>query len=100
MATQVKKIDIKSFISSNNITSVYPKVLVNTNGYPYICFQKADATTENVYFSKNASTLVSAGQEINRDFMAKFQLVETTNAQGEMRLKFSSSASIDVDDLF
>lgn len=100
MTTQVQKIDVKQFIASNNITGVNPVVLKNINGYPYICFQKQDGTTENIYFSKNAAQTVNAGDKISREFFAKFQLVETTNAQNETRLKFSSLASIDVDDLF
>lgn len=80
-------ISVKSFCKDKGFVSVAKCVRVNSNGYPYITFINSLNEAENVYFSKKASQDVTEGELVDMNFLKKFEVFETTNAQGETRMK-------------
>lgn len=58
-----KKLEILSvgdFLRKEKITSVGKFVRTNVNSYPYITVERANGSTENVYFSKNSRVAANA----------------------------------------
>jgi hypothetical protein len=103
MADVLSTIGVQDFMKMNLFTSVVKVVRENANNYPYITFITGDNVAENIYFSKNASTLVGAGETIARGFFDPFMIGYVTNANGEKRTKLVSqgeSNRITADDLF
>ena len=103
MADKLNTIGVQEFMKFNNFISVVKAVRENANAYPYVTFITADNKAENVYFSKNASTLVNAGKTIARGFFDPFMIGYTTNANGEERIKLvaqGESLRITAEDLF
>ena len=95
--------DVKSFMISSGFVSVVKTVRTNSNGYPYITFLTADNKAENVYFSKNAATMVASGDVIARGFFEPFRVAEVANADGEVRTKLvaqGDSLRANLEDLF
>lgn len=91
----------KAYCGDTGVTAVNPVVRVNTNNYPFITILRGEEA-ENIYFSKKASALVDAGQDI-KSLLKDLYLVETTNASGDIRLKLSfrgDSQYVDIDELF
>lgn len=78
---------IQEFVTERNIASIAQEVRVNKNGYPFVTFIDGDNKAENVYFSKNASASVEAGQPIQKGFFNELYIATVTNAQGEERIK-------------
>lgn len=94
---------VKDFMTQNGFTQVVRIVKESQNHYPFVTFITADNKAENVYFSKNASKLVSAGVEIVKGFFDKFSIANIENAAGEKRIKLVSQGEglrLNVDDLF
>jgi hypothetical protein len=59
----------------------------NVNGYAYLTFINKDNQAENIYFSKGASEELMEGQVVDKDFLANYEIMDTTNADGEVRTK-------------
>jgi hypothetical protein len=90
----------KSFCASTGVTAVSP-VRSNTNGYPFVTILRGNEA-ENLYFSINASSDVSDGQDI-KSIANDLFVTDTINATGEPRQKLSfrgNSAYTNIDDLF
>ncbi len=93
-------ISVKEFAKSNNFTSIAPAIRSNYNGYLYITFIDASNKAENVYFSKASSAGLGAGQLVTKELLSSHQVAETTNAEGEKRMKLvSNSARVSIDSL-
>ena len=65
---------------------------VNKNGYKFITFCKKDADgklvdAENIYLSKALAEEIEAGASVDADALPVY---ETTNADGEVRIKIGS----------
>ena len=86
-------ISVKEFAKSNNFTSIAPAIRTNSNNYPYITFINADNKAENVYFSKSSSAGIGAGQLVTKELLSSYQVAETTNAEGEKRMKLVSNSN-------
>lgn len=103
MANQLSTVSVQEFMKSNNFISVVKIVRENANGYAYITFITEGNKAENIYFSKNASILVNAGETIAMGFFTPFMIGFTTNANGEKRTKLiaqGESNRITAEDLF
>lgn len=83
----MKVVTIAEFAQERGFVSVAQEVRENANGYPYVTFIDADNVAENVYFSKDAATHVTAGQAIDASFLKQHQIAFTENAAGEERVK-------------
>jgi len=102
-SAKLATVSILDFMNSQGFVSCVKAVRTNSNTYPYITFLTADNVAENVYFSKNASKLVGAGDVIAKGFFTPFMAAETTNAEGEKRWKIVSqgeSNRVSIEDLF
>ena len=92
---------IKEFAQLKGFTTIAPNVRSNTNNYPFITFINAKNEAENVYFSKKASSLVKAGEAITKDMLKTYQIGETHNEAGELRIKLiSNSERLDLNTLW
>jgi hypothetical protein len=78
---------LKQYCSEQGFTAVFPSVRENTNKYPFITLLKGKEA-ENVYFSINASSEVSAGTPIV-DIFPKLYVTHVENANGEPRTKLT-----------
>ena len=78
---------LASFCQSKGFIETANVIRENGNNYPFVTFMNADNKAENVYFSKNASSLVTAGQMITPEFLKSLQVATTVNAKGEERVK-------------
>ncbi len=92
----------REFVVSGKL-QVNPSIRRNVNGYPYITVldpsKPQGEQAENIYFGKNTSAKVSEMVDI-RGIANDLQVVHTTNALGEQRIKLSMSAYLGADDLF
>lgn len=96
-------VSVKDFMKANSFVQVHKEVRANTNGYPYITFINGKNEAENIYFSKEASKQVKAGDPIAKGFFDNFLTASTTNEAGEERIKLvrsGDSTRLDIDDLF
>jgi len=95
----ISRMSLKSYVAQEGVTAI-SNVKSNTNGYPYVTIV-TDVGADNLYFSKKASSKVSAGDLI-KSFAKDLFVVACQNAQGEDRLKlsFNSEDYSGVDDLF
>jgi hypothetical protein len=80
---------VLAFMRQNGFTQYNANIGVNVNDYPFVTFINADNEAENVYFSKNAAEQISADEAVNGQFLARFVIVDTVNAEGEARTKLS-----------
>ena len=102
-SAKLATISILDFMNSQGFVSCVKAVRTNSNGYPYITFINDENVAENIYFSKNASKLVEAGDTIAKGFFAPFMAAKTTNAEGQKRWKIISqgeSNRVSIEDLF
>jgi hypothetical protein len=97
----MKIIAIREFASSRGITQIIPTVRTNVNGYPYLTMINGKNEAENVYFSKNAATMVVAGSVLSKEELKSLNFATTTNAAGDERTKIvSATERVDIDSLF
>lgn len=102
-SAKLSTLTILAFMNAQGFTSCVKEVRTNANGYPYITFINDENVAENIYFSKNASKLVTTGTAIARGFFTPFMAAQTTNAEGELRWKIVSqgeSNRASIEDLF
>jgi adenylylsulfate kinase-like enzyme len=96
----LKTSTVAELFSSKGIISIVPRIRENSNQYPYVTLINGDNEAENVYFSKEASKLVAAGEPILKGFFDKYQVGYVTNELGEERIKFiSNSARVSIADI-
>lgn len=79
----------KEWCDTRGVTSVFPKVRVNQNGYPF-CTVLMGSEAENIYFSKSAAENLIEDDIISNPLGLK--VVETLNSEGEQRLKLTWSS--------
>ena len=98
------RVPVQEFMKSSGFTSIHKEVRINSNGYPYITFITANNVSENIYFSKKASEMVTEGELVVRGWFDSFKAAEVKNAAGEMRTKLVSANEggnrLDASDLF
>ena len=102
-SAKLQTISVREFMTQQGFVSCVKAIRTNSNSYPYVTFINADNVAENIYFSKNASKMVGAGDVIQKGFFAPFMVAQTTNAEGELRWKIVSMGEgnrIDKEDLF
>jgi hypothetical protein len=80
------KISIQDFAKAKGFIEINKTIRTNTNGYPFVTFINAKNEAENVYFSKGASAQVAEGGNFF-DVAKDYEIGETTNAEGEVRVK-------------
>lgn len=86
--------------SSLNVTAIIPEIRRNTNNYPYITVLKGKdkegkAIAENIYLTKSQSDVT----EFTAEWFKGLNVIHTTNAQGQPRIKLGKGAALDIDDL-
>jgi len=88
-------ITLKAFCAASN-AQMLSDVRINANKYHYIFIDD-----ESLYFSKNGSALVSAGQSI-LTIAKDLYVIDVVNADGEPRQKltFTAPSGTSVADLF
>ncbi len=91
--TELKTKTIKEFITENNFVEFASEVRTNIKGYPYIIFINDKNESTTIYFSKNLAGEYKAGQKLVKGFFDKLQIVYTTNAAGEERIKLAKIGS-------
>lgn len=86
-------IDFKTLVQKGLIRN-YSVLRINTSGYPFVTILNKANRANNLYFSKNSAQSVldtfGEGQDIT-EFLKTAQVVKTTNQDGEVRYKLSSS---------
>lgn len=80
---------IQEFAAEKGFVQFIPTVRANTQGYPFITFIDADNKAENIYFSKAGASTVTVGESVD---LRKFQIGETTNGTGEVRMKLITNS--------
>lgn len=92
---------IQEFAQAKGFVQVANNVRTNTNGYPFVTFINAKNEAENVYFSKDASTKVVAGDPVDKTMLTTHQIAEVTNEAGEVRFKLiGNSERVDLLTIF
>ena len=98
----MKTLSIKEFAQANNIASYALTIRENANGYLFATFISATNEATNIYFSRAMSEKISAGDDTKATLKDHgCVIMETTNADGEMRLKLcGNSERGNIEDLF
>ena len=98
----METMSIKQFAQANNIVEYAKTVRVNANGYLFVTFMNPANEATNIYFSRAMSEKICAGDDVIATFKEhKCTVVETTNADGEVRLKLcGNSERGNIEDLF
>lgn len=93
---------VQAFMKMKNFVSVHKSVRANANGYPFITFINDKNEAENIYFSKAGSEIYGKDMAIERGFFAPLTIVESYNADNELRYKLSigSENRLNVENLF
>ena len=97
--------EVQSFMAAQGFTQVVKVVRENSNKYPYITFITAGNVAENIYFSKGASELVTAGTPIVKGFFSEFCMVQASTANNGLLWKIArkgegNSLRAEASDLF
>lgn len=79
---------LRQFMDARGYDMISEVRISQPNGYPYVTMinSKNPNQVESVWFSKNAAEEVNQGDYLNTDTTFVY---ETTNTQGETRLKLS-----------
>ena len=89
-AKALESISVLEFMRDNAFTQFNKNVGKNVNDYPFVTFITEENKAENVYFSIGASATVDPDTDVvDAKFLNKFVVVETTNADGETRIKLA-----------
>ena len=85
------KTPLLTLIKSKKVTSI-SKLNFNENGYPYLTFLTKDSKSQNLYFGIKSSQVIGGnyakGDTIIQE-LVNADIVQTENAQGEIRYKIS-----------
>ena len=93
----LKTSTVAELFTAKGIKYLVPRVRTNANDYPYITVIDGANVAENIYFSKEASKTLAAGEPVGKGFFDKYQVGYTTNEAGEQRIKFiSNSERVDI----
>ena len=97
-----KAVSLKTVVQQKLVTN-FSEVRTNSSGYPFITFLNGKKAV-NIYFGKRSAEKVAVGMRLGADIdPTNAQIVLSTNAAGEERLKFSlngESAYVAASDLF
>lgn len=95
-------IPVMDFMKSKSFISCHKSVRANANGYPYVTFINDKNVAENIYFSKATGEKYKADQGIEKGFFNSLAIAETTNADGEIRIKLvcTNTTRLSLEDLF
>jgi hypothetical protein len=98
----MKTLSIKEFAQANNIVRYSLQIRENANGYLFVTFTTANREGTNIYFSRAMSEKLSVGDDTRAALKEHgCSIVETTNADGEIRLKLcGNSEHGNIEDLF
>mgnify|MGYP007095799188 FL=1 len=92
----MKKISLKKLVQDRVVTNI-SGLRVNISGYPYVTMLTG-SKSQNVYFGQKTAEIVSdtfsEGDNI-LSFLADAEVIQTENAQGEVRFKLSKNAGSD-----
>lgn len=87
-AQEQKAVSLKTIVEQGVATN-FSAVRTNHQGYPFITFLNGKKAT-NIYFGKRSAEKVAEGDMLGANIdPTTAQVVLTTNANGEQRLKFS-----------
>ena len=89
---------IKAYCGKKGFVEVNPTIKTNVNGYPFVTFINDSNEAENIYFSKRAGLGLTDGQPIG-DVLKGKHIAETTNAEGEIRMKIVSQSRVSIADV-
>jgi hypothetical protein len=90
---------LKDFCKANSVKMISNVKLSAQNKVPYSTFVFED-TTENIYFSKNASELIKEGDSPKAFRDLYINLVEYTDGRASRLKIVSASDYVNVDDLW
>ncbi len=95
-------IPVLDFMKSKSFISCHKSVRANANGYPYVTFINDKNVAENICFSKATGEKYKADQGIEKGFFNSLAIAETTNADGEIRIKLvcTNTTRLSLEDLF
>lgn len=89
----MKSATLKSLVQSGVITNI-SHLRFNSNGFPFVTVLSKDGKSQNLYFGRTTARIVMDNfQEKDNilDFLVDTDIVETENAQGEVRFKISKT---------
>jgi hypothetical protein len=89
--SQIVKTPLAALVKNKIITSI-SKLHFNTNCYPFITMLTKDSKAQNIYFGIKSSQVIGGnyqeGETIIKE-LVNADIVQTENAQGEIRYKIS-----------
>jgi hypothetical protein len=89
--SQIVKTPLASLVKNRTISSI-SKLHFNTNGYPFVTMLTKDSKAQNLYFGIKSSQIIGGnygeGDTIIKELI-NADIVQTENAQGEIRYKLS-----------
>lgn len=97
---KMKQIALKKLVQDRVVTNI-SSLRENENGYPYVTLLVGtpDGTaSQNVYFGQKTATIVSDSFKVGDNILsmlADAQVIETKNADGEIRYKLSINPTSD-----
>lgn len=85
--TAMKTATIKDFCAERGFTQLgnNNSVGITVKGVTFVTFINAENVAENIHFSKGSTAV--AGEAVTKELLEGYQIVYTTNAQGEHRIK-------------
>ena len=92
----MKKISLKKLVQDRVVTNI-SALRVNVSGYPYVTMLTG-SKSQNVYFGQKTAEVVSDTFSVDDNilsFLADAEVIQTENAQGEVRFKLSKNAGSD-----
>lgn len=98
VAQELKTISLIAYCGQKGIVEFNPTISLNVNGYPFVTAINEENESENIYFSKRAGEGLKDGEPIGLNLKGKY-IAETTNAQGELRMKIVSQGRLSIDDV-
>ena len=89
--SEIIKTPLSALVRSRKIAAI-SKLHFNTNGYPFVTLLTKDSKAQNVYFGIKSSQVIGGnygeGDTIIKE-LVNADIVQTENAQGEIRYKIS-----------
>lgn len=96
-----KSVSLRKAFENGVITNI-SKVRENSNHYPYVTVLNG-TKSNNVYFGKKSAESIKVGEHLTVEQLTTANLLLTTNADGETRLKIglgSSDSYTNLDNIF
>ena len=93
-------IKLKDYCKTTGVTAINNSINTSVKGYPFVTLLRGNEA-DNIWFSKNASARVAKGDNF-KAIASELYVVETANADGEVRMKlsFNNSSYSDLADFF